>query len=132
MVASSDAGCAPAAALEARLVLLEQRLAELNAALCAPRADAVEQAAAGLHEALAGAVDHFRRAARQGGVPPPLRRRLALAGGEVAAQREALARATAALDRAIDVLLPSRSAAAALYSSGGASERSLTQGGLLA
>ena len=75
MVASSDAGRAPAAALEARLVLLEQRLAELNAALCAPRADAVEQAAAGLHEALAGAVDHFRRAARQGGVPPPLRRR---------------------------------------------------------
>ncbi|GMV45760.1 MAG: hypothetical protein AMXMBFR66_11580 [Pseudomonadota bacterium] len=130
MTVSSVADGAPAAALEARLVLLEQRLADLNAALCAPRADAVEQAAAGLQEALAGAVDHFQRAARQGGVPPPLRRRLALASGEVAAQREALARATAALDRAIDLLLPARPSVA-LYSSGGASERSLSQGGFV-
>jgi len=127
---SSVADGTAATALEARLVLLEQRLADLNAALCTPRADAVEQAAAGLQEALAGAVDHFQRAARQGGVPAPLRRRLARASGEVAAQREALARATAALDRAIDVLLPARPSVA-LYSSGGASERSLSQGGFV-
>ena len=46
-----------------------------------------------------------------------LRRRLALAGAQVAAQRDALARATAALDRAIDVLMPSPGTA--LYSAGG-------------
>ena len=44
------------------------------------------------------------------------------ASGEVAAQRESLARATAALDRAIDVLLPRDSAA--VYSTFGAAERS--------
>ena len=56
---------------------------------------------------------------------------LAEAGGQVAAQREALARATASLDRAIDVLIP-RSAPASLYSSHGASERHGGGGALLA
>src|SRR5438128_508738 len=71
-------------------------------------ARAIETEAGQLHRALAAAIDHFGRAARSGGVPAPLRQRLAVAGGQVAAQREALARATAALDRAIDVLLPER------------------------
>jgi len=52
------------------------------------------------------AVDSFRGAARRGDVPPALRRRLALTSGQVAAQREAVARASSALDRAIDVLMP--------------------------
>ena len=42
---------------------------------------------------------------------------------EVAAQRESLARATAALDRAIDVLMPATTPAAALYSPQGGPER---------
>jgi hypothetical protein len=46
-----------------------------------------------------------------------LRRRLALASAQVASQRDALARATAALDRAIDVLMPGHGAA--LYSASG-------------
>jgi hypothetical protein len=79
--------------------------------------------AAGLHAALAAAVDHFQRAAKSGGVPSTLRQRLAQAGGQVAAQREALARATASLDRAIDVLIP-RLSATGVYSSAGAAERS--------
>jgi hypothetical protein len=45
-------------------------------------------------------------AAQHGGVPPPMRLRLAHASAQVARQREALARATAALDRAIEVLMP--------------------------
>jgi hypothetical protein len=48
-----------------------------------------------------------------------LRERLKLAGGLVASQRESLARATAALDRAMDVLMP-RERAASVYSAGGA------------
>jgi hypothetical protein len=63
-------------------------------------------------------------------VPPALRHRLARTSGQVAAQRESLARATAALDRAIDVLMPREGAA--LYSTFGGSERSARGGALLA
>ncbi|MFO1330404.1 MAG: hypothetical protein U1F56_23875 [Rubrivivax sp.] len=97
--------------LEAPLVALEDSLDGLAQALRRNDAGAIESTAAELHRALARAMDHFTRAARQGGVPMALRQRLALAGGQVAAQREALARATASLDRAIDVLLPGHGAA---------------------
>jgi len=116
--------------LESPLVALEQQLGALGLALHRQDADAVERVAAELHAALAAAVDHFARAARSGGVPPVLRQRLALAGGQVAAQREALARATASLDRAIDVLIP-RLAPASLYSASGGAERNCAHGGSL-
>ena len=120
-----------AAALEGPLAAVEVGLHALSMALHRQDAPAVERMAAELHTALATAVDHFGRAARSGGVPPSLRRRLALAGGQVAAQREALARATASLDRAIDVLLPRLPAQPALYSAGGNTSRSMGQGGSL-
>ncbi|MBK1689903.1 hypothetical protein [Rubrivivax gelatinosus] len=116
--------------LEAPLQALEQRLAALGAALAASDAVEIESAAGELHRALASAVEHFARAAREGGVPMPLRQRLALAGGQVAAQREALARATAALDRAIDVLLPNLGSGG--YGAGGTSTRPSQGGSLLA
>ena len=90
----SDAA-AQAAALVRPLEAVEQQLVALGTALHRQDAAAVDAAAAELHVALAAAVDHFTLAARQGSVPAPLRRRLAQAGGQVAAQREALARATA-------------------------------------
>ncbi|MFN9745454.1 MAG: hypothetical protein ACK57B_07395 [Betaproteobacteria bacterium] len=111
---------ARAAALERPLEAVEQQLQALGTALHRQDAVAVDAAAAELHVALAAAVDHFTLAASQGTVPAPLRRRLAQAGGQVAAQREALARATASLDRAIEVLIP-RSAPATLYSPQGSS-----------
>lgn len=120
-----------AAALEAPLAAVENGLNALSMALHRQDAPAVERVAAELHTALAAAVDHFGRAAKSGGVPPSLRRRLALAGGQVAAQREALARATASLDRAIDVLLPRLPAQPALYSAGGSRSRPLGHGGSL-
>jgi hypothetical protein len=110
-----------AAELETPLAAVEDRLAALGVALYRHDAQAIETEAAELHRALAAAIDHFSRAAREGGVPPQLRQRLALASGQVAAQREALARATAALDRAIDVLLPGMSGS--VYVSSGAAER---------
>lgn len=120
------------AALEPPLKAVEDQLLALGLALHQQDVAAVDQAASALHLALAAAVDHFSRAARSGGVPAPLRQRLALASGQVAAQREALARATASLDRAMDVLIP-RLAPSALYSAGGNSERhSPAGGGLLA
>ncbi len=122
---------AEAAALERPLRAVEQQLVALGTALHRQDAAAVDEAAAQLHVALAAAVDHFTMAARRGGVPAPLRQRLAHASGQVAAQREALARATASLDRAIDVLIP-RSAPASLYSAQGAAERHGGGGALLA
>jgi hypothetical protein len=120
-----------AAALEAPLAAVEDGLNALSMALHRQDAPAVERVAAELHCALAAAVDHFARAAKAGGVPPSMRRRLALAGGQVAAQREALARATASLDRAIDVLLPRLPAQPTLYSAAGNTSRSASQGGSL-
>lgn len=121
-----------AATLERPLKAVEDQLVALGEALHHQDVAAVDKAAAELHRALAAAVDHFGRAARSGGVPQPLRLRLARASGQVAAQREALARATASLDRAIDVLIP-RMAPANLYSAAGSNDRmSRPGGGLLA
>lgn len=111
------------AELEPPLTALEDCLAGLAQALCSNDPQAIEQAASELHRALARAVTQFSQAARQGGVPGVLRQRLALASGQVAAQREALARATAALDRAIDVLLPEHGSHGVYGAAGGAERR---------
>ena len=120
-----------AAELERPLQAVEEQLSALGLALRNQDSQALDRAAAGLHQALASAVDHFSRAARRGGVPAPLRQRFALASGQVAAQREALARATASLDRAIDVLMPAPLSAQGLYSAAGANDRPSRLGGSL-
>jgi hypothetical protein len=107
--------------LEAALAAVETRLSGLGEALRESDSAGIDLHATELHRALAHAVDRFARAARSGSVPLALRHRLAHAGGEVAAQRESLARATAALDRAIDVLMPRDGAA--LYSTFGGAQR---------
>ena len=101
---------------------VESRLGALGEALRVHQAETVASEAIELHRALAAAVERLRRSARAGQLSPQLRERLALASGRVAAQRESLARATAALDRAIDVLLPSPAPRVA-YSAAGLSER---------
>lgn len=112
----------PHDALEESVARVESRLFALGEALRVHHAEAVEAEAAELQRALAAALDQLRRSARDGQLPPQLRQRLALASGHVAAQRESLARASAALDRAIDVLLPAPAPRAA-YSAAGLSER---------
>lgn len=116
--------------LEGRLRAVEERLLGMSDALHRHDVHAVEGAAADLHAALATAVNHFSLAARAGGVPAPLRQRLALAGAQVAAQREALARATASLDRAIEVLMPPINQPG-LYGSAGSTQRPIAAGGSL-
>ena len=115
--------------LETRLADVESRLGALGAALRARDAAAIDLHAVELHQALAAAVEEFSKAARSGPVPPALRSRLASASGQVAAQRESLARATAALDRAIDVLLPGDSVP--LYSALGSAERGVVKRGVI-
>jgi len=116
--------------LEQVLSAVEAHLASLGAALLAHNSQAIDIQAIELHRALAQAVDHFSRAARRSSLPQPLRRRLMQASSQVAAQRESFARATAALDRALEVLLPSESSG--LYSSLGGADRSLTGGSIQA
>ena len=121
-----------AAELERPLQAVEEALSALSLALHRQDAAGVDLVASQLHAALAAAVDHFSRAARSGGVPMPLRKRLAVASGQVAAQREALARATASLDRAMDVLLPRVTATAnGLYGAHGGADRPSHSGGPL-
>ena len=115
--------------LEARLSAVESGLAALGNALRARDPAGIDIHAAELHRALASAVSQFSDAARSGPLPPALRLRLASASGQVAAQRESLARATAALDRAIHVLLPGDSVP--LYSALGSAERSGLKSGVI-
>lgn len=116
--------------LERPLQAVEEALSALSLALHQKDAAGVDRVAAQLHAALAAAVDHFGRAARSGGVPMQLRQRLANASGQVAAQREALARATASLDRAMDVLMPAAASncGAGLYGAHGSTDRSKSHG----
>lgn len=116
--------------LETALAAVEHRLSALGVALCVRDTVGIELHATELHRALATAVDQFALAARRGSVPPELRHRLASTSGQVAAQRESLARATAALDRAIDVLMPRDGTS--LYSTLGNAERGNRGGSVLA
>jgi len=128
-MAAGEASAGHSPELEAHLAAVETRLSALGNALRARDAASIDLHAAELHRALANAVSHFSDAARSGPLPPALRNRLASASGQVAAQRESLARATAALDRAIDVLLPGDSVP--LYSALGSAERGLLKGGVI-
>jgi hypothetical protein len=116
--------------LEDSLSAVEARLAALGTALRARDAAAIDTEATELQRALARAVDRFALAARHGTLPAALRQRLVTASGRVAAERESLARATAALDRAIDVLLPGMGGS--VYAPSGATDRAGHGGGLLA
>jgi len=111
--------------LESALGAVELRIAALGDSLTRPDPQATELAANELRAALGSAMSHFAQVARSGIVPPVLRRRLALASAQMAAQREALARATSALDQAMDILMP-RATPAAVYTPYGASARTGT------
>lgn len=126
----SDRSSPPNTELETSLAAVEQRLSALGVALCVRDTVGIDLHASELHRALAMAVDQFALAARRGSVPPALRHRLANTSGQVAAQRESLARATAALDRAIDVLIPREGNS--LYSTFGSADRAARGGSVVA
>lgn len=93
--------------LEILMDRLEAALSGLSQALQRNDTAHLERQALELHRALSVAVDAFSTAAKAGSpIPPLLRERLLRASADVAAQREVLSRATAALDRALDVLIP--------------------------
>ena len=116
--------------LEPLLASVEQRLGALADALRERDIPDIALQADALHRALAHAVDAFVRAAQHGGVPAPMRLRLARASGQLARHREALSRATASLDRAIDVLMPGAAPAGQIYLANGLPQP-LLRGGTL-
>jgi hypothetical protein len=91
--------------LEQTLVAVEQRLSALGLALFSLDLPAIERHGFELHRELLQAVQCFSQAACQRVLPFKLKQRMVEATSKVAAQRETLARATEALDRAIDVLI---------------------------
>lgn len=113
--------------LETAMADVEQRLAALAQTLLERDSRGVDTAAVELQRALAAALDCFSR--NRGPVPPALRQRLVRASGQVASQRDTLARATAALDRAIEVLIPRE---AAVYNARGAAALAVNSGVLKA
>ena len=120
--------------LEPLVAEVELRLMALGDALREREAAAIEQQAQALHQAMATALQRFIHAAHHGVVPEALRLRLSRTGAQLARQREALSRATSALDRAIDVLMPGASQDAQVYTASGMSPSrqglGLGQGGL--
>jgi hypothetical protein len=131
MTATEAAVEAPKPELETSLAAVERRLSARAEAVERHDSAAVENEAAALHRVLAAAIRHFTLAARSNGVPPVLRRRLAAVSGQVAVQRDAMARATASLDRAIDALLPGQGGvAAAVYTAAGTTERGVGAGSI--
>ena len=105
--------------LEPLVAKVEQGLAALNGALRARDPLGIEQSAVAMQGALGEAVQGCVLAARQGALPEGLRVRLANSSAQLARQRETLSRATAALDRAIDVLMPDAQAAHRTYRANG-------------
>jgi hypothetical protein len=115
------------AELEQPLVAVETCLNQLGDALAKRDAAGVDQFAAQLQHLLTAALAAFSEAARAGKLPASLRQRLVLAGGRMAAQREALARGNASLDRALEVLIPAEPTG--LYGASGRAERRSYGGG---
>jgi hypothetical protein len=107
-----------AAELDCQLADIERRLETLRRALAAGDADHVQAEAVALQVALAATVGPLRRLASAGALTPVLRQRLAGARARVAAQRDALARRGAAIERALDVLLPGSAPRAGYAASG--------------
>ena len=107
-----------AADLPQNLDAVAQRLAALRAALADPGGDRLQAEAAALQRTLAAAIGPLRRQVQTGALDGEQRRRIARLSAEVATQREALARAAAAADRALGVLLPDAAARRGYAASG--------------
>jgi hypothetical protein len=111
-------------ALETSLAAVELAIATLGHTLTQRDIAAVETASTALHEALRAAMTQFAQVARGGRMPAELRSRFALANAQVAAQREAIIRASALVEQNLEILIPRPMAETSVYSASGASQRS--------
>jgi hypothetical protein len=115
-------------ALEEALASVESCLAAIGNAFRERDTAAIDHHAQALQGMLAAVMQRALAASRQpDSLPAPLRRRLAAASAQIAVQRATLARANAALARAMDVLMP---ADAAPYAADGARARPVSTGAI--
>ena len=124
MPAQADPTLPPGASdLEASLAAVELAIATLGDTLARPDIAAVEAASTALHDTMRAAMSQFAQVARRGSMPAALRTRFALANAQVAAQREALIRATSLVEQNLEILIPRPMAETSVYSASGASQR---------
>jgi hypothetical protein len=109
--------------LDAALAAVERAIGALAHTLTGQDIGAVEAASTALHDAMRAAMTPFAQVARGGALPAALRARFALANGQIAAQREALIRATARVEQNLEILIPRPLAETSVYSAAGASQR---------
>jgi hypothetical protein len=110
-------------ALETSLAAVELAIATLGHTLTRQDIAAVEAASTALHDAMRAAMAQFAQVAKRGTMPAALRTRFALANGQIAAQREALIRATSMVEQNLEILIPRPMAETSVYSATGASQR---------
>ncbi len=109
--------------LEVSLAAVERAIATLGHTLTQQDIAAVEAASTTLHDAMRAAMTQFAQVARRGTMPMALRTRFALANGQIAAQREALFRATSLVEQNLEILIPRPMAETSVYSASGATQR---------
>ena len=109
--------------LETSLSSVEHAIATLGESLCRPDIAAIETASTALHDAMRAAMSQFALVARSGAMPAALRTRFALANAQIAAQREALIRASSLVEQNLEILIPRPAAQTSVYSANGASGR---------
>jgi len=122
-VTTSNAKTGDASALEVSLSAVEQAIAVLGHTLTLRDIAAVETASTSLHDTMRAAMTQFAQVARGGKMPAALRARFALANAQIAAQREALIRATSLVEQNLEILIPRPMAEKSVYSASGASQR---------
>ena len=105
------------------LSLVEQAIAALGQTLAQPDIAAIEAASTALHDAMRSAMGQFAQVAKRGTMPMALRTRFAQANGQIAAQREALFRATSLVEQNLEILIPRPMAETSVYSASGATQR---------
>ena len=110
-------------ALETSLAAVELAIATLGHTLTRQDIAAVEAASTALHDAMRAAMAQFAQVAKRGTMPVALRARFAMANGQIAAQREALIRATSLVEQNLEILIPRPMAETSVYSATGASQR---------
>lgn len=120
---ADNAPPAAASELEASLAAVELAIATLGLTLTQRDIAAVEAASTALHDTMRGAMTQFAKVARSGTMPGALRTRFAIANGQIAAQREALFRATSLVEQNLEILIPRPMAETSVYSASGAAQR---------
>ena len=110
-------------ALETSLAAVELAIATLGQTLTQRDIAAVEAASTALHDAMRAAMAQFAQVAKRGTMPIALRTRFAMANAQVAAQRDALVRATSLVEQHLEILIPRPLAETSVYSASGAAQR---------